>query len=55
MRYRTINENVAQESWSGIITESTGVTDKNKLQWMSNFLQINEGLLTLEKDRKSVV
>lgn len=47
MRYRTINESAALETWSGVITESTGVTEAGKLAWMSNFLQINEDLLKL--------
>ena len=48
MRYRTINESAAHETWAGVITESTGVTDAGKLQWMANFLQINENMLMLE-------
>lgn len=48
MRYRTINESVASQNWSSTITESTGVTDPEKIKWMSNFLQIQESVHALE-------
>ena len=49
MRYRTINEGLALETWSQAITESTKISDPAKLQWMSNFLQINENMLIADQ------
>jgi hypothetical protein len=48
MRYRTVNESVAFENWSSVITESTGVENKSQLGWMSTLLQIQENSLALE-------
>ena len=47
MYNQMINEAEVQKTWSPIIEEATGVTDKSKLQWMSkycHFHNLNESV-----------
>lgn len=37
-----INEAEAMKTWSGFITESTGVTDRSKLTWMSKYCAFHD-------------
>lgn len=49
MRYRTINKETARANWGAHITESTGIANNEKLQWMSEMLTINENVLSLSE------
>lgn len=49
MIYRTINESVAKQNFSDVITEATGVTNPEKLAWMSTMLAINERVIMEEQ------
>ena len=51
--YLNLNENQIQQSWSNHIKESLGVTDANKLNWMSKyayFHSMNEKMLNESVD-----
>ena len=45
-----LNEAEVLKTWSGFITESTGVTDRAKLTWMSKYCAYHD---MNEKRRKS--
>lgn len=54
--YLNLNENQIQQSWSNHIKESLGVTDSNKLNWMSKyayFHSMNEKMLNESVDGHS--
>ena len=47
MQYRTIDKKSALNNWGAHITESTGINNPEKLQWMSEMLTINENSMQL--------
>ena len=48
MQYRTINKKNALANWGANITESKGITNPEKLQWMSEMLTINENAFAMQ-------
>lgn len=48
MQYRTIDKVAAKNNWSAHITESTKVSDPDKVQWMSEMLTINENMFAAQ-------
>lgn len=50
MRYRTFQPQTAYDNWAGAIKDSTGVVNEEKLQWMSNLMQINENISKFENE-----